>query len=235
MDKIALVKTLDGNFSVAFSPDGRHVATSEGVLSFPEFKLIKKLQIFSLAFGGENPRSFSMDGKYLIDVYGFYAPDLFTTLVMGPPAAIRIRNADTLELVKTLKVPAFNVEASPDGKYLIGDSDDDSNNYMHIFDLKSFKEIKKVVNGRRSIRIGGVFSPNSRYFMWINHLDKSEDCTISILNMDSMTVQYVFKSPRGITSIAISPDGKYLAMGDESNAIHLWDISPLFDNNKQGS
>ncbi|MBK9250151.1 MAG: PKD domain-containing protein [Ignavibacteria bacterium] len=51
------------------------------------------------------------------------------------------------------------------------------------------------------------------------------DSTIGIFNLNSNSYEYLYpKQPRGFTCLAVAPDGKHIATGDNSGNITVWNV-----------
>jgi len=115
---------------------------------------------------------------------------------------------------------------SPDGKSIATGSEDRT---IRIWDIAS-RKVRHAFHGHRSEIYSLAFSPDGRFLM-----SGSGDRTARIWDMDTGaerfnlaiedTVVEGSSIDAGVTSVAVSPDGKLLAAGSLDTIVRLWDAS----------
>lgn len=114
------------------------------------------------------------------------------------------------------------VDISHDEKWLAVGSDDD---HILLYNIKKPQEEPLELAGHNGVVFDLVFLSNSDGFIYA-----SGDKVLRISNYD--TSKEFARVASRVKSLAISPDGKYLAGGSESGSIYLWDLE---NDNEQTS
>jgi WD40 repeat protein len=235
---------MSGVYHVAFSPDGKYIASSgtDG-----------NVYIWEVSSGREIAR-LSPLLKHDISPYLSYSalsvafsPDSKYVVSGSTDKTIRIWEIKTQREVASFGF--FGGEAvspsgvnsvafSPDGRYIVWGSDIT----VHVWDTISKQEILRMSHDHIMYSMdGGPYAPedNGRsslgtvnsvaYSRDGKHiLSASDDNTVRIWNAStgqeiSRIVHYAYSySSASVRSIAISPDGKYVVSGDSHGQINLW-------------
>lgn len=114
---------------------------------------------------------------------------------------------------------------SPDGKYLATGSED---RVVRIWNL-SQKRISQVFQGHKSEIYSLAFSPDGRRLvsgsgdktarMW----DLETGSCLFTLAIEDITIAENGPVDAGVTSVVLSPDGKFLAAGSLDTVVRIWD------------
>nr|WVH32653.1 WD domain protein [Trichoderma asperellum] len=206
------LQTLSGHSrsvrSVAFSADGRYLASGSGdhTIKIWDATTGKEQQILKGHRSWVQSVAFSADGRYLASGSGDHT--------------IKIWDATTGKERQTLKGHCDKLKSvafSADSRYLASGSGDHT---IKIWDITTGKE-QQTLKGHRSVVWSVAFSADSRYLA-----SGSEDYTIKIWDITTGKEQQTLKGHRDIVkSVAFSADSRYLASGSHDYTIKIWDIT----------
>ena len=207
----------DAVLSVAFSPDGKTIAASDGDYSNYYNHFIRMWNVGTLteidirSWWG---RSFGITRVA-------FSPDGKTILSMCGQQVICLRDAATYTEIRTLEIPAHWVNFavfSPDGHTLaIGGNLDIE--IVWLWDVDTDTEI-----GILWEHIGVVksvsFSPDGRTLATAG----SVDGTVRLWDVETQTQIAILRGHTGwVNSIAFSSDGKTIVSGSNDRTVRLWD------------
>ena len=109
-----------------------------------------------------------------------------------------------------------SVAITPDGKYIVSGSSD---NTIKLWDIKSGEEIR-TFKGHSSWVILVTITQDGKYIV-----SGSLDNTIKLWDIKSGKEIRTFEGHSdSVKSVAITPDGKYIVSGSSDETIKLWDI-----------
>ena len=201
-----VIRSLEGSrgmiLAVAFSPDGRWIASGAGD---------GRLHIWDLA-GGQRPRIITgLHDPQALDA----SPDGSQLAVCGV-AGVRLLDTTRWESTASFKGDCDDVQFSPDGSLLMS-----TDAYSApLWDVTSARPLGKLGGAVRPVR-AVVASSDGR---WIATPGES---TIGIWDTIAGSVERVLSGHRSVRSLAFRRGGAWLASGGgvNDNSIRIWDVS----------
>jgi WD40 repeat protein len=204
----------DGATSVAFSPDGKILATSGGTDGL--------VRLWNTATGQQIGKPFGSDTDGTDSVA--FSPDGKTLATAGFDNSVRLWNTATGQqigkpLTRSSK-PVNSVAFSPDGKILAAGGDD---GVVRLWDAATRRLVGRPLPTGQYAISSVAFSPDDKLLATAGN-----DGAVRL--WDAATGQQIGKpivnNVSGIlTSVAFSPDGKLLATGSFDDTARLWDVA----------
>lgn len=205
--KSVFLQAFSNILTVAFSPDGRLIATGDGNNQVRLWRVTDDQLL--LTCGGHSDWVRSV----------IFTPDSRTLISGSDDQTIRFWDVSTETCYKTLSGPVSRVASlavSPDGCTLASSGEDGSIHLWHIATGQYWKALKGHTEPTWSV----VFSPDGRMLA-----SGSEDQTVRLWNFSTGQCLKILTGHRNwVQSVAFSPDGRTLASGSHDQTAKLWDI-----------
>jgi tricorn protease-like protein len=204
-----LQTTLHGHrkrvYSVAFSADGRLLASASGdnmikLWWLPSGELLGSLQghknaVYSVAF--------SPDSKFIVSG--------------SKDKTVKLWEINTGRVWRTWrhKARVWTVAFHPNGEIIASGSHD---NTIKLWEVQTGK-LLNTFNEHNSSVLSVTFSPDGKLIG-----SGDQDGIINIWDAETHKVVHVILEHSHVASVAFSPDGRLLASGSKNNSIKIWDV-----------
>ena len=219
----------EGVISLAFSPDGRTLASGRGNLISGELKLwdvSTGKNTATLRGHGQPVHSvaFSPDGKTLASGSSDMTVRLWD-VATGKGIATFAHDTDDGDLTSDL---IACLAYSPDGKMVATTTW--SGKLVRLWDVRAGKNAT-VLKGHKFNVSAVAFSPDGKVLASADSGGSGgfrADCTIRLWDVATGKAAAVEKADdEGVLSLAFSPDGKTLASGSKDKTVKLWHVAAV--------
>jgi caspase domain-containing protein/WD40 domain-containing protein/glucodextranase-like protein len=197
-------------YSVAFSPDGKTIASGSGDKTIRLWDVNTGRLIRPLAGHGGIVRSvaFSPDGKTIASGSEDKTIKLWQ---VSTGKHIRLFNGHTGNV--------YSVAFSPDGKTLVSSSEEGNESALRLWDVNTGRPIRSFEQ-RNTWVTSVAFSPDGKTIATGSH-----EQVVKLWDVETGNLIHSFAGHRNtIHSVAFSPDGKTLASGSSDHKVKLWDV-----------
>ncbi|MEV5573384.1 serine/threonine-protein kinase [Spirillospora sp. NPDC052269] len=198
--------------SVAFSPDGRFLASGSDDST---------VMIWDVAAG----RSVQTLRGHTSSVLGVaYSPDGRTVASSALDGTVRLWDAGTGTLKHTLPTDEFGVSGlaySPDGRFLAGSNPD-----VRIWDAASGRKLRTLTGSGHAGVDAVAFSPNGRTVAAVTDGFYKKAPGSSVLMYDPVTGRRtgtLTGHKDSVRALAFHPDGRTLVSGGNEGIVRIWD------------
>ncbi|MGC1275841.1 MAG: WD40 repeat domain-containing protein [Planctomycetaceae bacterium] len=140
--------------------------------------------------------------------------------------SVMLWNASTAEKVADLvghERAALAVAFHPDGTRLVSAGEDEK---VNLHDVPGRKAVGYYAGHSRSVN-DVAFLAGGDVLASVSGGNAGGLCELRIWKPDGSTIAAFEPHERRITSLAVSPDGKTVALGSQDKAVSLWDVSEV--------
>jgi len=208
LDKCVFAETLGGIHSVAFSPDGKLLATGDSYGQVCLYQVVDGKQL--LVCTGHTDWLWSVT----------FSPDSSILASSGKDQTIKLWDVSTGQCLATLHGHSggiWSIAFSPNGHILASGSEDQT---LKLWDVNTGQCLKTLV-GHNSRVSSITFSPNGQTLASGCH-----DQTVKLWDINTGQCRQTLQGHKsGIWSVSFSLNGQMLATSSYDRTVRLWDVS----------
>lgn len=208
----AFSETFSQVLTVAFSPDGKLLATGD---------VNHEVQLWRVA-DGQLLLTFTMQQGWIWSVA--FSPD-GKLLASSANQSVQLWDVQSRELVQSLNGYSdrvFSVAFSPDGQLLATGSEDQ---WVRIWEWRT-GTLRHQLSGHTDEVRSVAFAPQAQNSQRLTLASASYDGSVRLWDAVSGECAQVLPGATKLRSVAFSPDGKTLATGGAAGYLQLWQIKP---------
>jgi WD40 repeat protein/tRNA A-37 threonylcarbamoyl transferase component Bud32 len=198
--------------SLAFSPDGRHIASSS-VNDDNSFVVwdARTAAVVKVLHGHAN------------NVYRLrYSPDGRLLASGGADGVVKLWDAESLQEIRSIpthRAPVQDVACSPDGARLATASLDST---VRVWDIHTGASVLGPLHGHTGSALGVCFSPDGRRLASAGY-----DKTVRLWDAATGKPKITLRGHTDmVVSVAFTPDGRQLASASFDSTARIWDATP---------
>ncbi|MEH2181007.1 NB-ARC domain-containing protein, partial [Nostoc sp.] len=205
--KSVFAETLGTISSVAFSPDGKFLATGDADNQIHLWQVSNEKSLFTCTGHTSRVRSVA------------FSPDSRILASASDDKTVKLWNVETGQCIKTLEGHTswvWSVAFSPDSRILASASDDKT---VKLWNVKT-EQCIKTLEGHTHRVWSAAFSPNGHTLV-----SGSEDHTLKLWDVKTGQCLKTFEGHMSwVRTVAFNPNGDTLASGSDDQTVKLWDV-----------
>jgi WD40 repeat protein/transcriptional regulator with XRE-family HTH domain len=208
LTKSVFTKTLSSIYSLAFSPDGKLLVTSDAN---------GNIWLWQVFVHGEQLLTFQGHTSWVRSIA--FSPDGSNTDSSSTYQTVKLGHVSTNQYLNSLPEPPDGIRTvafSPDGQILSGGC---MNRTVKLWDTSTGQCLQTLQGHTSSVKYV-TFSPQGKILA-----SGSDDKTVRLWDILDGKCLRTLEHSNGIWSVAFSPKGNILASGCDDQKVHLWNVN----------